>query len=133
MWSALAVLAAAGASWMFGALWYGLLAKPWMAASGVEVGADGRPVGSKQAAPYIISLVCAVLVAGMLRHIFVLSGITTPVSGLVSGFGAGLFIATPWIATNYGFSGRPMMLTVIDGGYATIGCALMGLVLTLFL
>lgn len=133
MWNVLAVLAAAGASWMFGALWYGLLAKPWMAASGVAVGADGRPANATRAAPYIISLVCAVLVAGMLRHIFVLSGITSPMSGLVSGFGAGLFIATPWIATNYGFSGRPAMLTVIDGGYATIGCALMGLVLTLFL
>ena len=133
MWNVLAVLAAAAASWMFGALWYGLLARPWMAASGVKVGTDGRPANAKQPTPYIISLVCAVLVAGMLRHIFVLSGITTPISGLVSGFGAGLFIATPWIATNYGFSGRPMMLTVIDGGYATIGCALMGLVLTLFL
>ncbi len=48
------------------------------------------------------------------------------------GFGLGLFIVTPWIATNYAFSMRPRTLTLIDGGYATIGCTIMGLVLTLF-
>ena len=33
---------------------------------------------------------------------------------------------------NNAFGKRPVKLTLIDGGYATIGCAVMGLVLTLF-
>jgi hypothetical protein len=70
-----------------------------------------------------------VIVAGMMRHIFSLSGIDTFGGGLMGGFGLGLFIATPWIATNYGFAGRPKELTLIDGGYATIGCTIMGIVL----
>ena len=70
--------------------------------------------------------------AGMMRHVFALGGVTEISKGLLSGLGIGLFLATPWIATNYAFAGRPMKLTLIDGGYATIGCAIMGLVLTLF-
>ena len=131
--SVVAVLAAAAASWLFGAAWYGLLARPWMAVSGVEVGSDGRPANSKRIAPYLVSLISAILVAGMMRHVFALSGIDGAVAGLVSGLGVGLFLATPWIATNYGFSGRPLLLTVIDGGYATLGCALMGLILGVLL
>ncbi len=127
-----AVLAAAAASWIFGAIWYGIVAEPWKKASGVPLGDDGKPLAAKKAAPYITSLVSAVLVAGMMRHAFVLSGIDTIGEGIVTGFGIGLFFATPWIATNYGFSDRPMALTAIDGAYATVGCTLMGLVLTLF-
>lgn len=129
----IAILGAAAASWLFGAVWYGVFAKPWMLAADVAVGHNGRPVNANKPLPYIISLVSAVIVAGMMRHIFVLSGIDTPFSGFVSGLGLGLFIASPWIVTNYGFVGRPFALTVIDGGYASFGSAIMGLILALFL
>lgn len=127
----LSVLAAALASYAFGAIWYMMQAKPWMAASGIEVGEDGRPANSKDPKPYIISLVSAIIVAGMMRHTFALSGIDTVGMGFLSGLGIGLFLVAPWIATNYGFSDRPRALTLIDGGYAVIGCTIMGTVLTL--
>lgn len=126
------VLVAAIAAYAFGAVWYMALAKPWMEAAGVEAGEDGRPANGAGALPYIIAFVGAVVAAGMMRHVFNLSGIDGPMKGLVSGLGIGLFLATPWISTNYGFAGRPMKLTLIDGGYATLGCAIIGLVLTLF-
>jgi len=128
----LSVIVAAIASYAFGAAWYMSLAKPWMAATGVEVGEDGQPANNKDPKPYIISFVASVIVAGMMRHIFGLSGIDTVGAGLISGLGLGLFIAAPWIATNYSFADRPKALTLIDGGYATIGCTIMGIVLTLF-
>ena len=34
----LSVLAAAAASWVFGAIWYMTLSKPWIAAAGIEQG-----------------------------------------------------------------------------------------------
>ena len=126
------VLVAAVAAYAFGAAWYMALSKPWMEAAGVEAGPDGRPANGAGVLPYIIAFVGALVAAGMMRHVFNLSGIDAPMQGLVSGFGIGLFLATPWIATNYGFAGRPMRLTVIDGGYATLGSTIMGLVLTLF-
>ena len=127
------VVAAAIASFAFGAVWYMSLAKPWMAASGVELDATGQqPANRSDPVPYITSFLAAILVAGMMRHIFALSGIDTVGKGVVSGFGIGLFLVTPWIATFYGFGGKPRKLLLIDGGYATFGCAVIGLVLTLF-
>lgn len=126
-----AVLAAAVASYVFGAIWYMVLAKPWMEAAGVEVGDDGRPANSKNPAPYILAFLCAVVVAGMMRHVFALSNVDTLGEGLGGGLGVGLFLAAPWIVTNYGFAGRPTKLMAIDGGYATIGCTIMGAILTL--
>ena len=50
----------------------------------------------------------------------------------MSGLGVGLFFISPWIMINNGYAGRPFRLTLIDGGYATFGCAIIGLVLMLF-
>lgn len=122
-----AVLLAAAASYAFGAVWYMALAKPWMAAAGVSE----DDVNRSNPVPFIISGIAAIVVAGMMRHIFVLSGIDGAGKGLISGLGLGLFIAVPWIMTNYGFAGRSFRLTLIDGGYATGGSAIMGLVLGL--
>jgi hypothetical protein len=128
--SFISVLIAAAAAYAFGAVWYMSLAKPWMAAAGVTE--DMMNDKSATKAAYITSAVCAVIVAGMMRHTFAAAGIDGAGKGLMSGLGIGLFMVTPWIATNYGFSSRPRALTLIDGGYATGGCAVMGLVLGLF-
>lgn len=108
------------------------LAKQWMAASGVEVGADGQPKNSSDPKPYIMSAVSALIVAGMMRHVFEMGNVETLWEGFHSGLGIGLFFISPWIMMNNGFGGRPFKLTLIDGGYATIGCAIIGLILTLF-
>ena len=127
----LAVLAAAVAGFVFGAAWYTALQKPWVAASGIAVDGNGRPVNAS-ATPFVLSGIAMLLVAGMMRHTFALSGIDTPMKGLVSGLGIGLFFISPWIMINNGYGNRPFRLTLIDGGYATFGCAVIGLVLTLF-
>lgn len=126
------VLVAAALGFGVGALWYGVLAKPWMAASGVEVGADGKPANNADPMPYIMGFLAMVLVAGMMRHVFALSDITTIGKGLVSGFGIGVFLAAPWLMICYGFAARPFKLVMIDGGYAALGSAAIGLILTAF-
>ena len=128
----ISVIAAAVAAYIFGAVWYMSMAKPWMAASGVEVGDDGQPANRKDPVPYIVSILCLILVAGMMRHVFSLAGIDTVGKGLVAGLGIGLFMTTPWIATNYTFAGRNKALIFYDGMYATGGCTIIGIVLSLF-
>ena len=124
----IAVLAAAAAAWIFGAVWYGVIGKQWMAATGLTE----ESIDRKNPIPYIGSFICAVLVAGMTRHILATSGVHDGWGGLLTGLGLGLFIAAPWIATNVLFQQKPKSLTWMDGAYPTIGMALMGFVLTLF-
>ena len=128
----LSVIVAGVAGFMFGAVWYTVFAKPWMEASGVPLSEEGVPANRSDPVPYITSLLGAILVAGMMRHVFELSDITTVGKGLISGLGIGLFLVSPWIATFYAFGARPRKLMLIDCGYATFGCTVIGTVLTLF-
>ena len=125
------VIVAAAAGFAFGAVWYMTLSKPWAEAAGIAVDENGKPV-DESVGPYIMAALAMILVAGMMRHVFALSGVDTLTEGLVSGLGIGLFFISPWIMINNGYGGRPFRLTLIDGGYATFGCAIIGAVLTLF-
>ncbi|WP_420857856.1 DUF1761 domain-containing protein [Marivivens marinus] len=125
------VLAAAAASWVFGAVWYMALSKPWLEASGIECDENGRPKGGS-ATPFILSAICMIIVAGMMRHIFGMADINTVGKGVIAGLGIGLFFIAPWTMINNAYGMRPFKLTLIDGGYSTFGCAIIGAVLTLF-
>ncbi len=127
----LAVIVAAVAGFAFGAAWYMALSKPWVEAANIEVDEQGRPVNDNPL-PYIMAGFAMLLVAGMMRHTFALSGIDGFGKGLIAGLGIGLFFISPWIMINNAYGDRPFKLTLIDGGYATFGCAIMGAVLTLF-
>ena len=127
-----AVLVAALAGFAMGAVWYMTLSRPWMEAAGIPMDADGKPQGNGSPLPFVVSGIAMILVAGMMRHIFVMSGIEGAVAGLIAGLGVGLFFITPWVAMNYAYAMRPVKLTVLDGGYAVLGPGVIGLVLGLF-
>lgn len=126
------VLVATIAGFALGAVWYMLLAEPWMQAAGIKRGPDGRPEGGQTGALFAYTFLMQLLVAGMMRHVFELAGIDTLGKGIVAGLGIGLFFITPWIAINNAYGMRPLKLTLIDGGYATLACATIGAVLMLF-
>jgi len=127
-----AVILAAAASFAFGALWYGVFADGWKHASKVPLDEDGNPQNMRSPVPYVTCAVSLILVAGMMRHNFAAAGVETFGKGLISGLGVGLFFITPWVALFNGYSMNSHKLTLINGGYATIGCALMGAILALF-
>lgn len=128
----LSVIVAAAAAFALGAAYYGALAKPWIEASGVECDNDGKPKDGQNPMIFAMAFVLQLIVVGMMRHVFSLSGIETLGAGLVGGAGIGLFFISPWIALNNMYGMRPVKLTLIDGGYATLACAVAGMVLTLF-
>lgn len=124
----LSVVLAAVAAWVFGAIWYGIVGQRWMAASGLTE----ETVNRKDPAPYIVSFICALLVAGMFRHILSMTGIEGLGKSVLMGLGLGLFIAAPWIATNVMFGQKDRALIWMDGMYPAIGMALMGMVFAFF-
>ncbi len=127
----LSVIISAVAAFAVGAAYYMALSKPWMEAADIEVGEDGKPVNDGPT-PYIVSFIMILLVAGMMRHTFALSGIDTVGKGIVSGLGIGAFFIAPWIFINTGYSNRPWKLAIIDSGYAILAATVIGLVLSIF-
>ena len=127
----LKVLLAAIGCFATGAAWYITLSKPWIKAAGIPTDEAGKPQGNGSAMPFVIGFIAAILMAGMMRHVFAMAGIETAGAGLVAGIGVGLFIIAPWTAMNYAYAMRPRMLTLIDGGYAILGPAVTGLILGL--
>lgn len=124
----LAVLVAAAAAWGLGAVYYMALAKPWIQASGIKVDAEGKPLNAS-AMPFLLSALCLLVVAGMTRHIFHMAAIHELGKGLLSGLGIGAFFVAPWMLINNTYENRPLMLTVINAGYALIACGVIGAVL----
>ena len=132
----LAILSAAVVSFVFGAAWYGLLGKQWMAAQGWTqadmLDASGKP--KVPVVPMIISfvaeLIMALILSGVLAHV-AKSGVTVRagmLTGLICWFG---FVITT-LVTNHAYGRAKMSLTIIDGGHWLGVLLLQGLVLGLF-
>ena len=126
-----AILAAAVASWLAGAVWYGVLGKQWLAALGWSeadmMGPDGKrrmPVG-----PMILSFVAALIMAVMLSGLMGHLGPLTVRSGIISGALVWLGFVITTIAVNNAFQRRKPMLTVIDGGHWLLALVVQGAVL----
>ncbi len=120
--SLLTILAATVAAWIFGSIWYGSLAKPWMAAAGItdEMMQENssRPALVK-ASPFIISFVLEFVMAYMLA---VLLMHTAPDGFSFGGaLMAAFFLWLGFIATtmtiNHRYHFQRWSLTLIDGGH----------------
>jgi hypothetical protein len=128
----LAVLAAAVGCFAVGAVWYITLGTVWARAAGFEFDENGRPKGTGSAAPFAVGFLAAILLSGMMRHVFAMSGIDGLDKGLIAGLGVGLFMIAPWTWMNYAYAARPRNLVLIDCGYAILGPAVAGAILGLF-
>lgn len=121
-----AVLVAAVAAWLFGALWYTALSKPWLKAARID------PATMKRSAmPFVVSfiaeLVMATVIAGAVAHLG--PGQVTLRNGVISALilWAG-FIATT-LTVNHRYQGFGWDLTLIDAGHWLGVALLMGAVI----
>ncbi len=116
----LAILIAAVVGFPFGAVWYMLLAKPWMKAAGLTEenvqGGGGAPI-------YIITFICQLFMAFMLSAIVFHAGSMFGSAGfsVTSGVSVAVMIwigfIIPTQIVNHLFQCKPFSLTVIDGGH----------------
>lgn len=118
-WTAL--LAAAIAAWVFGAIYYSLLGRAWLAAQGetpesMKAKNAGKPALAK-VAPFIISFVAEIVMAGAMQGVLFHSGMHTARAGMISGALCWLGFVFTTILVNNAYPGRRFMLTVIDSGH----------------
>jgi hypothetical protein len=129
----LAIFIAAVAAWLAGAIYYTVLAKPWVAAQGLTVEQHKAMIAAKSGiakfAPFILAFVAelamAWVLAGMVGHL----GAVTIRSAVISGLfvWAGFVVTT--LLVNNAFAGRRYMLTLIDAGHWLLVVVLMGAVI----
>jgi hypothetical protein len=130
----LAVVIAGVAGWLAGAVWYGVLAKPWVAAHGKTI----EQHKAEQAAlkgtvhawlpfglAFVAELAMAYVLAGMVGHL----GSVTIRSAVISGLfvWAGFMVTT--MLVNNAFAGRRYALTLIDAGHWLLVVIVMGVVI----
>lgn len=116
-----AVLIAAVAAWIFGAVYYGVLGKAWLAAQGetpeTMKAKNAGKSGIAKAAPFIVSFIAEIVMAAALQGILFHSAMNTMRQGIIAGALTWLgFIATT-IVVNNAYPGRKFMLSVIDAGH----------------
>jgi hypothetical protein len=135
----LAILVAAVAAWIFGAVYYTALSKPWLAAVGITLEEMKRRqaegVGKlKSMFPFILSfiaeIVMAWVLAGVLGHLG--PGQVTIRNGLISALFLWFGFILTTIATNNAYPGRKPMLTVIDAGHWLGVMLIMGAIIGAF-
>ena len=129
-----AILAAAVAAWLAGAVWYGVLGKQWLAALGWTeadmMGPDGKrrmPVGP-MILSFIAVLIMAFLLSGLMAHV----GPLSVRSGIISGALVWVGFVVTTIAVNNAFQRRKLMLTVIDSGHWLLALVVQGAVIGAF-
>jgi len=113
-----AVLVAAVAAWIFGAVYYGILGKAWLAAQGetpeTMKAKNAGKSGIAKAAPFIISFIAEIVMASALQGILFHSAMNTMRQGIIAGALTWLgFIATT-VTVNNAYPGRKFTLSVID-------------------
>jgi hypothetical protein len=133
--SYLAILTAAVAGWLLGAVWYTLLSKPWQQAAGITAGKIKQ--AQKTPAfyvPFVVALlaqiVMAWILAGLIAHLG--PGQFTVRNGIISGAFVWLGFVITTMAVNNGFAGRDWRLLLIDGGHWLAVLLLMGAILGAF-
>lgn len=115
-----AVLLAAGASFLFGGVWYGAFSKLWMAAANLtdeQVTAQSGPSPRPFVITFLAQIIMAWMLAGVILHL-ARSGVpATPRNGLISGFCIWLGFVATTLVVNHQLQMRKLTLTLIDGGH----------------
>jgi hypothetical protein len=122
-----AVVVAAIAYWMLGAVWYGVLfSKPWMELEhmSMEQAKSMNPV-----LPYVITLLLNLVIAYVVAQICVWRNANTVGRGAAVGVLLWVGIVGPITFTTYMYEMRPHLLFAINEFYPLAGLVLMGSIL----
>jgi len=126
----IAVLVAASVAWIFGGIWYRLLAKPWMAAHGFTTEQMRAHHGDHTAMwPLIVSFVADLIMAWMLAGLLGHFGAVTFDNGVITAAFVWFGFVITTLAVNNIFGLRRHVLIVIDGLHWLGALLLMGAII----
>jgi hypothetical protein len=111
----IAILAAGLAGWLFGAVWYTSLGRPWQRALGLNPDdCRGQPMPKT---PLVVAFLAALVMSAVLYQLLTNLGVTGVAPSALAGLTIGVgFLLTSTLVNNL-FQQKSFMLTVIDGGH----------------
>ena len=126
----IAILCAAAAYWIIGAIWYmALFGKIWAAAiqqHGVKLEQSG--MAAKMIGNFICNLVAAIIMARLIAR----TGIADVGHGIKLGAGVGLGFSATALTIQYLWESKPFKVWLIDGSYHFLGCIALGAILAVW-
>ena len=122
----LAVVVAAVAAYVLGAVYYMALAKPWMAAAKLT---REQVEGSDNKTAYGLAALASVIGAVVLGILVQATGAENAVEGLLLGLVVGVIVTGVGQIPNYAFQFRGAKLFAIDAGYPLLQMLLGGAIL----
>ncbi|MBA2587354.1 MAG: DUF1761 domain-containing protein [Alphaproteobacteria bacterium] len=125
----IAILAAGVAGWIFGAVWYGVLSKPYQRALGLNP--DDCKDKKMPMTPMVVSFLAAVVMSAVLYQLLTNLGVMGLVPSAIAGLTIGVgFLATSTLVNNL-FQQKSMTLTVIDAGHWVLAVVVEAVVISL--
>jgi hypothetical protein len=122
-----AVVVAAIAYWILGALWYAVLfSKPWMALEGMT---EAQAKSMNPVLPYVITLALNLLIAYSLAQVCIWRNADTVGRGASVGVLLWIGFVGPITFTTYMYEMRPRTLFAINEFYPLAGLVLMGAII----
>lgn len=118
----------------FSGVWYSVLSTPWLDAVGktaddIKAANAAYPVPPAFIIAIVSQLVMAYVLAGLVGHLG--QGQVTPLNGLISGAFVWFGFVLTTLATNHGFQGQKITLTLIDAAHWLGVLLIQGLVIGL--
>jgi Protein of unknown function (DUF1761) len=123
-----AILVAAVADWLLGAVWFTVFANQWRA--GIRMPADQMQanIAHPNFWPFLIAFGCSLVMAYAIARVIAAAETHSLVRGIVAGILVGLAAAAA-MATEMVFEIRPGSFLLIAAGYPLLGSILMGIIL----
>lgn len=125
----LAIIVAAVANMIVGAIWYGAWAEPWLAGIGKTrewANANQNP------RDYIVAILNSLAMAFVLANVLAWAGVTGLVGGLVTGLIMWVGFNGLAMGSNHAFEGRSMQLWFINSGVYLVGLLVIGAIVGLW-
>ena len=123
-----AVVLAGFADWIFGAVWFTTFRTPWQAGTRMSQEELQEYTAHPDYWPYIISLLCSILIAYVIARLLIGSQSHGLFRGIRVGMLVGLAAAVAMI-TEMAFEIRAVSFVMISAAYPLIGCILMGIII----
>ena len=125
----IAILAAGVAGWLFGAVWYTALGRPYQRALGLNP--DDCKDKKMPMAPLVVAFLAALVMSAVLYQLLTNLGVLGVAGSAIAGLTLGLGLLATSIVVNNMFQQKSAMLTIIDAGHWTLALVVESVVIAL--